>query len=298
MNTALIGVDWGTSNLRAWAFDGQGRVLAEASNDAGVSTVASGQFAGVLRALVGEWSDGTTPIILGGMVGSRQGWREAPYLPCPAQLSNLADQALRLEAGIGPGWIVPGLSCEASDGILDVMRGEEVQLAGANVADGTVLLPGTHSKWVRMSAGAACSVRTVMTGELFALLTRHSLLGRLMAPGGDDPDAFDLGVDRSLASPAISASLFSVRTEGLFQRIAPSSLSDYLSGLLIGAEVAAMTGDAREQVTIVATGKLASRYARALQRAGAPHPLIVPGDEASSLGLLRIARLILEKEPA
>jgi 2-dehydro-3-deoxygalactonokinase len=298
MSPALIGVDWGTSNLRAWAFDGQGRILAQAGNDAGISTVASGEFADVLRALVGTWSDGTTPVILGGMVGSRQGWREAPYLPCPAQLANLADQALRLETGIGPGWIVPGLSYEAPDGLLDVMRGEEVQLAGAGVTDGAVLLPGTHSKWAQMKAGAVCAFRTFMTGELFALLTRHSLLGRLMAPGADDPAAFDLGVDRALASPAISASLFSVRTEGLFERIAPSSLPDYLSGLLIGAEVAAMTGGAPDPVTIVATGKLASRYARALQRAGAPHPRIVPGDEASSLGLLRIARHILEKDPA
>jgi 2-dehydro-3-deoxygalactonokinase len=173
-----------------------------------------------------------------------------------------------------------------------------VQLAGAGVTDGTVLLPGTHSKWVRMSAGAACSFQTFMTGELFALLTRHSLLGRLMTPGGDDPAAFDLGVDRSLASPAISARLFSVRTEGLFDRIPPSSLPDYLSGLLIGAEIAAMRDETLDQVTIVAAGKLASRYARALQRAGAPHPLIVPGDEAASLGLLRIARIILGEEPA
>ena len=239
MNVSLIGIDWGTSNLRAWAFDAEGAVVATRKQGAGISAVHDGDYAGVLRQLIDAWTDGRVPILLGGMVGSRQGWHEAPYLACPAAPSGLAARALRFDTGLGPGWIVPGISCTDASGGHDVMRGEEVQLLGAGVLDGIVVLPGTHSKWVRMENGAIRQFRTFMTGELFALLRTHSLLGRLMADGPGDPGAFDRGVDRALADPALTALLFSVRTEGLFGLIEPHGLADYLSGLLIGAELAA-----------------------------------------------------------
>jgi 2-dehydro-3-deoxygalactonokinase len=294
MSPTLIGIDWGTSTRRGWAFGVDGAVLASGALPRGISTVADGGFAAVLRELAGAWTDGSVPIVLGGMIGSRQGWQEVPYLPCPASPDALAAGAQPIDTGIGPGWIVPGLSCQGPFGIADVMRGEEVQLLGAGIDAGVVLLPGTHGKWVRLEGGAATRFRTFMTGELFALLRTQSLLGRLMEPGGPDEAAFDAGVDRALDDPALTALLFSVRTEGLFGRIAPTALADYLSGLLIGAEVAAGLRDTGEVTAIIAEGTLAARYARALGRAGATVPRLVSGDEAASAGLLRIGRAIGE----
>jgi 2-dehydro-3-deoxygalactonokinase len=292
MTIALIGVDWGTSNLRAWAFDGEGAVIATCKQGAGISAVRDGDYAAVLRHLVDGWTDGSVPILLGGMIGSRQGWHEAPYLACPAAPSGLAARALRFDTGFGPGWIVPGVSCVDASGGHDVMRGEEVQLLGAGVRDGTVILPGTHSKWVGMEDGAICRFRTFMTGEIFALLRTHSLLGRLMEDGPGDPGAFDRGVERALADPALTALLFSVRTEGLFGHIEPHGLADYLSGLLIGAELAA--ADRAASTTIIGEGALVERYVRAMARAGFPPPQVVAGDEAAAAGLWRIGHDIVQ----
>ncbi len=253
-----------------------------------------GDYAGVLRDLIGGWTDGTVPILLGGMIGSRQGWHEAPYLTCPAAPSSLAARALRFDTGLGTGWIVPGVSCTDASGGHDVMRGEEMQLLGAGVLDGTVVLPGTHSKWVRMEDGAIRRFRTFMTGELFALLCTHSLLGRLMEDGQGDPGAFDRGVDRAFADPALTALLFSVRTEGLFGLIEPHGLADYLSGLLIGAELAA--ADHAASTTIIGEGALVERYVRAMARAGFAPAQVVAGDEAAAAGLWRIGQDIVQGE--
>ena len=292
MTISLIGVDWGTSNLRAWAFDGEGAIGATRKLASGISAVRDGDYARVLRDLIGPWTDGSVPILFGGMIGSRQGWHEAPYLACPAAPSSLAAGALRIDTGLGPGWIVPGVSCADASGGHDVMRGEEVQLLGAGVGDGIVVLPGTHSKWVSMADGAIHQFRTFMTGELFALLRTHSLLGRLMDDGPGDPGAFDRGVDRALTDLALTALLFSVRTEGLFGRIEPHALADYLSGLLIGAELAA--ADRTASTTIIGEGALVERYSRAMARAGFHPPRIVSGDEAAAAGLWRIGQDIVQ----
>ena len=201
MTLAFIGVDWGTTNLRAWAVDGNGELRAEAESAQGIGALSGDGFVDVLRALVGRWTDGRVPIVMGGMIGSRQGWREAPYLACPARVETLAAAALSFDTGLGPGWIVPGLSCQAQTGVTDVMRGEEVQLCGLERGDGLVVLPGTHSKWVEVRGGQIVRFRTFMTGELFALLKAHSILGRLMMPGDEDLDAFDTGVARAVADP-------------------------------------------------------------------------------------------------
>lgn len=292
MTISLIGIDWGTSNLRAWAFDADGHVRATHRRGAGISLVRDGDYAAVLLDLIGGWTDGRVPLLLGGMIGSRQGWHEAPYLECPASPSSLAARALRFDTGMGPGWIVPGVSCTDAAGGHDVMRGEEVQLLGAGVRDGAVVLPGTHSKWVRMEGGAIRHLRTFMTGELYALLKTHSLLGRMMEEGAGDLEAFDRGVDRALADPALTALLFSVRTEGLFGRIEPHALADYLSGLLIGAELAA--ADHSRSTTIIGEGALVERYARAMLRAGFASAQIVSGDDAASAGLWRIGQDIVQ----
>ncbi|MBU3077356.1 2-dehydro-3-deoxygalactonokinase [Sphingomonas quercus] len=294
MNAAMIGVDWGTSNMRGWAFDDAGEIVAQAARPSGINAVTDGDFAAVLREMVGGWTDGGTPIVMGGMIGSRQGWREAPYLPCPVRPEALAAAAMPIDTGTGPGWIVPGVSRVDAEGVADVMRGEEVQLLGAGIADGLVLLPGTHGKWVRIEGGAIITFRTFMTGELFALLKDRSLLGRLMAPGRTDWDAFDRGVDRALHDPALTALLFTVRTEGLSGRTAPEALADYLSGLLIGAEIAGGGGTPGERISVIATGKLAERYARALPHAGWPAPELIAGEAASIAGLRRVGQAILK----
>lgn len=295
MSIALIGVDWGTTNLRAWAFDASGGMIAARAGGLGISAVANGDFAGALRALLGDWADGGTCIVLGGMIGSRQGWHEVPYLSCPTTPDALAAGTVEIDTGIGRGWIVPGLSCLDSDGVADVMRGEEVQLLGADIADGLVVLPGTHSKWATVEGGEIRAFRTFMTGELFAVLRAHSLLGRLMTEpkgAGVDWAAFDRGVGRALDDRAITALLFGARTEGLFGRIAPEALPDYLSGLLIGAEVAAAPGTGG--VTIVGAPALAERYGRALGLSGRADNRIVDGDTAAARGLWRIGATIMK----
>lgn len=295
MTPAAIGVDWGTSNLRGWAFDADGGILAHATRPSGISAVIDGDFAAVLHDLVGGWTNGSVPIVLGGMIGSRQGWHEAPYLPCPASPHALAAKALQFDTGLGTGWIVPGLSWTSAAGVADVMRGEEVQLLGAGVDDGTVIMPGTHSKWVRLEAGRIQAFRTFMTGELFAILRSHSLLGRLMTDGPADQDAFDAGVDLGLADGAITALLFGVRTEGLFGRIAPHALADYLSGLLIGAELRAGAATARDDRIVIGDDRLTARYQRAFARAGMSPARIVPGDASAARGLWRLAKTIREQ---
>ncbi|AGH49661.1 MULTISPECIES: 2-dehydro-3-deoxygalactonokinase [Sphingomonas] len=294
--SGFIGVDWGTSNLRVWRFDEAGAVIGHRSGGKGIAAVTDGDFAGQLAPLIGDWADGATPIILGGMVGSRNGWLEVPYVACPADPAAIGGGAIPVETDLGPAWIVPGLSHLAPTGLHDVMRGEEVQIAGAGVMDGIVALPGTHSKWARLGGGTVLSFRTFMTGELFAVLKVHSLLGRLMVEGPADEAAFLAGVRRSLADPALSGLLFSVRTEGLFGGIPPEGLADYLSGLLIGAEVAQGMEDVSASVTIVATRALAGRYAVAVREAGAGAPAIIDGEAASANGLLALGRRILEND--
>jgi 2-dehydro-3-deoxygalactonokinase len=292
----MIGIDWGTTNLRGWAFDDSGAVIAARTGGQGISAIAHGDFAGALHALIQDWTDGSVPIVLGGMIGSRQGWREAPYIACPTTLAALAAGAMPIDTGIGSGWIVPGLSYIDAAGVADVMRGEEVQLLGAEMSDGIAVLPGTHSKWVTIAEDNILAFRTFMTGELFALLQTHSLLGRLMAtpvPGtGPDWAAFDKGVRRALVDPSLTALLFSVRTEGLFAHLTPEALPDYLSGLLIGAELAGVPK--KDAVTIVGAGPLATRYDRALTLAGCTGNRIIAGDDAAARGLWRIGATILE----
>ncbi len=250
----LIGLDWGTSSLRAYLFDGRGHVLAQRRAAQGILSVAPGGFRETFHAICHGWlDDATLPVIACGMVGSRQGWQEAPYAAAPAGFAALSRQLLRIDAAAGrPFAIVPGVSLLRADGTHDVMRGEETQVFGALDADAARapaqatdwVLPGTHSKWVQVRADEIVAFRTYLTGELYAVLSEHSILGRLFArgagPGAADPsDAFRDGVARAAADPAgLSALLFSVRAEGLFGRYDAQALPDYLSGLLIGAEIA------------------------------------------------------------
>ncbi len=270
----LIALDWGTSNLRATLLDDAGAALDHRSAPGGVMKVQDGRFAQALLALCGDWLDAyDCPVIASGMVGSRQGWKEAPYLDCPAGIDQAA--AALVTVPITPQrvlHIVPGLRCAEASGAWDVMRGEETQIWGARVAPGSCcVLPGTHSKWAWTGAqGEVVRFATYMTGELYGLLTQHGILGRLMVFGHERPEDFDTGVRAGLAGHSqASHAIFSARTAGLMGTIAPEGLPDYLSGILVGIEIAGATQAGQPaRVTLIGDDGLSQRYARALALAG------------------------------
>jgi len=268
-----IAVDWGTSNLRAWAMDAEGAPLASASSAAGMGGLAPEAFEPALLALVGGWlaPGRATEVVACGMVGARQGWIEAPYaaVPCaPGRAfvtAPTADPRLAVR-------VLGGLSQAAPP---DVMRGEETQIAGLIAAtprfDGIACLPGTHSKWAHVSAGEVVSFASFMTGELFALLARQSVLRHgVAAEGWSEPD-FAEAVEETLARPErLAARLFGIRAAGLLDGLAPERARARLSGLLIGAELAA----ARpywlgREVVLVGAPAAAAAYAAALGLCGA-----------------------------
>jgi len=274
---ALIALDWGTSNLRASLLDAGGSDIETRSAPGGVMAVQGGRFAEALLALCGDWIlRFDCPLVGSGMVGSRQGWKEAPYLACPAGLAEAARQLTTVTIDAATGrqlHIAPGLKCTDPAGLFDVMRGEETQIWGARLPDGTTcVLPGTHSKWAWLGgAGVIRTFRTFMTGELFGLLTQHGILGRLMVFGRHRPEDFVAGVRLGLQGhAALSHTVFAARTAGLMGRVAPEGLPDYLSGILIGGEIgaAAASLEASQRaagVVLIGDDDLCQRYALALE---------------------------------
>jgi 2-dehydro-3-deoxygalactonokinase len=270
----MIAVDWGTSSLRAYRLGEAGEIRARREAPAGIMTVAAGGFAAVLEAQLGDWID-DTPIVMSGMIGSRQGWLEVPYAACPAGTAEIARglTPIAWNAGRRRGWIAPGLSWRDAAGVPDVMRGEETQIIGALAdlpgADATICLPGTHSKWVSWRDGRIVAFATAMTGEVFAVLRRHSILGRLMSAteGGHDADAFAAGLRRAEEFGGLLHHLFGARTRGLFGEVAADALPSYLSGILIGHEIAALAPPAGVVHLIGAPG-LVALYREALAARG------------------------------
>lgn len=297
----MIAVDWGTSSFRAYRLDGTGAVREQRSAAAGLLSC-QGQFGAVLAQQLEGWDD---PLVLmAGMVGSRSGWREVPYVACPAGQDEIAAGLCELDAAALPGkrvFIVPGVSQHAADDDApDVMRGEETQLLGLldrlpGAGPHTVCLPGTHSKWVQVHERRIVGLRTAMTGELYALLRRHSLLAALMPPltppaadaDADDPDAFAQGVAASAAEGGLAHQLFGVRTRGLFGTLGPAQAPSYLSGLLIGHELRALRPASCTEVHLVGGAALRPRYERALRALGAVAQ--AHGEDLSAAGLFRVA---------
>ncbi len=276
---AWIAVDWGTSHLRAWLMDAQDRVIERRASEAGMGSLDRGQFAQALESLVGPFAG---PVIACGMVGSRQGWAEAPYATVPCAPPDVAT-ATR----VGQVHILPGVR-QAKPA--DVMRGEETQIAGFLAThqgfDGVVCLPGTHTKWVHVSAGEIVSFRTSMTGELFALLSRGSVL-RHSVDAQWDGSAFETAVADALARPeALAANLFNIRAMDLLEGAQPGVARARLSGLLVGVELAAMRpywlGQA---MALVGEGALTRIYGAALQAQGLA-PVTVDGDRMTLQGLI------------
>lgn len=288
-----IAVDWGTSHLRAWAM-GVAGPLAEAQSGDGMGSLRREGFEPALLRLAGGWLDGVAPdspqvpVVMCGMVGSRQGWAEAPYrpLPCtPLAPRGLAPAPAR-DPRIRP-LIVPGLSQARP---ADVMRGEETQIAGTLVLrpgfEGVVCLPGTHCKWAHVSAGEVVSFQTFMTGEMFALLAQQSVLRHGIASEGWDEHAFLAAVSEAIARPErLAARLFSLRAEGLLTGLDPVAARSRLSGLLIGAELAgARPYWLGQRVVIVGAGPLSQAYHRALAAQGVEADML-EGRAATLAGL-------------
>ncbi len=291
MSPRLVALDWGTSSLRAWLLGDDGAPLAEKSAPLGILKVPNGDFAAAFRATCGEWLTHALPAIASGMIGSRQGWVEAPYAACPAGFEAITRGLAWVEAGGARLAIVPGVRCVDASGVPDVMRGEETQVFGAlDAAHGVFVLPGTHSKWVMVAGGRIEAFATYMTGELFAVLREHSILGRLMSvDAAHAPAAFRRGWEATLSGEdALLHRLFGTRTLGLFGRLAPEEAPSYLSGLLIGDEVrAAARGLAGSTVTVIGDPVLCERYREALAGGGIGARIAAP--DAARSGLWRVA---------
>jgi 2-dehydro-3-deoxygalactonokinase len=242
---ACILADWGTTNLRAWAVRPDRTIDGPRTSPMGLLAVQNGRFSEALSEVCGDWLAGSNsvPVVMCGMVGSKLGWKEVPYLPTPVALADLGRHLRAVEAPFsGTVAIVPGVMMDHRTQP-EVMRGEESQILGAmqtlGVRNGAFLLPGTHSKWALIDDGKLISFRTYMTGEVFGFIRRSGTLSQLMEGDAHDDAAFQRGVRfaRSTDAGNLLHALFSVRTLGLLGRVSREGLASYLSGLLIGAEL-------------------------------------------------------------
>lgn len=284
----MIAVDWGTTSFRAYRLRGRA-VLDRLALPLGILNVTEGRFEGALQDAVSPWlADGERRILMSGMIGSRQGWIEAPYLPCPAATADLAAALIRVPFGTAEVLLAPGLTATDPAGVPEVMRGEEVQIVGALSSasgDTTVCLPGSHSKWAHVAGGRIERFSTHLTGEAFAALRSHTILGRLMqADAPHDAEAFDRGVLRSADPGGLLHHLFGVRTLGLFAQLPEAAAASYLSGLLIGHEIrAAAPGP---HVLLIGAGALCELYSRAIALCGGSATLAEADAAAQGLALI------------
>src|SRR5450631_2433821 len=297
----LIGLDWGTSRLRAYLFDAGGAVRAVKDRPWGVLATPGGGFARAYHEIAAEWrgSHGDIAAIASGMIGSTEGWIGAPYCACPAGSVELAAAVVTANTDDGALHVIPGV--EQRGAAPDVMRGEETQVAGALAlsaalgANSTLVLPGTHAKWVGVRAGRIVGFTTYLTGELFALLSQHSILGRpartaaLPAARGVMWDAFERGVRTARESGArgIAPLLFRTRSLVLQEALRADESLDFLSGLLIGDEVRSALIAPASALALIGEPALCARYRRALEAFDVAAPVV---DGAAPAGLWEIAR--------
>lgn len=283
---AFIAIDWGTTNRRAYAITADGAVIETVRDDRGVLAVPREAFArevAEIRARLGD-----LPVLCAGMVGSTRGWVDVPYRACPAGLPALAEGLVWVEPGRTA--IVPGLSVNA-EGRGDVMRGEEVQLLGAVAAglapaDALLCQPGTHCKWARVHGGSVTDFRTAMTGEMFALLKGHSLLGDFLKGAVVDGPAFREGLALAQESRLLS-NLFGERAAVVLGRRGVDEVAARVSGLLIGTDVCEQGLAAEEEVHILADAALGELYAAAMTAAGGK-PLLLDSHAAFAAGITAI----------
>jgi 2-dehydro-3-deoxygalactonokinase len=300
MPPALIAVDWGSSSFRAYLMSVGGEVLDETASGDGIASVAAGAYPATLERLIGRWLDANSsaPVIASGMVGSRHGWCEAPYIRCPAGPDDVAQRLMTVEADGRRVFLTPGLSTEDEAGSPDVMRGEEMEIFGvADAGARLIVLPGSHSKWAKVEGGRVAAFKTFVTGELFAALRDHTVAGAFAkaAPAKPPGEAFALGVERGAAASSGRAKagllglLFGARALPLMGALDQDDAGEYLSGLLIGAEIC----EARrlypgEEPHIAGAEALVKRYLAAFEALGVAARAAPP--RAAARGLFRIAR--------
>lgn len=303
----LLALDWGTSSLRAFLL-ADGQILDTRNSAHGIQHLPEPGIAGfeaAFQQIAGDWLRQWPhlPIVASGMVGSAQGWREAPYVRCPANVQDLASQSVTVPSGIGPDILIaPGVLFDDPDQLPDVMRGEEIQIAGALqqnphwAARCCIVLPGTHSKWVQIENGKIIRFATYLTGELFAVLKKHSILGRLIpetpATGTEkNVEAFELGLAaaRDSGPGDFPHQIFATRTLGLTGRLPHAALADYLSGLLIGHELVSGLKHAEPNTPLILIGDpaLCQRYVLSLDYLG--HSDCTVLDNTAPAGLWNLA---------
>ncbi|MSP53578.1 MAG: 2-dehydro-3-deoxygalactonokinase [Gammaproteobacteria bacterium] len=298
----FIAVDWGSSNFRAYVVDELGRVGQRTKAHQGIARVKDESFPKTTRRLLGKWFNKypETPVIMSGMIGSRQGWQEVAYVSCPATIGSIAAGTEKIvnhtfERDI---YIVPGLKLARGNDDFDIMRGEEIQAFGAlqelPPADRHLIcLPGTHTKWVEIRNGEIVNFKTFVTGEIFSLLARYSVLSSNMDGVTYYPEVFAKGLKMAMQSDDLLGDIFKVRIQALLGKLRPPEVSSYLSALLIGAEIKSaqkMFGDIKN-IAVVAAPWLIEMYEQCL----APLNITVTGiktDQASVNGLLQIFKLL------
>lgn len=271
----LIAVDWGTTNFRAYLIDEYGLCIDSLSNNEGV-LFSQGQFEATLQKHIGHWlnDNGSTTVILFGMVGSQVGWIETPYIKCPVEINSYGKHCLQLASfNQGSCWLVPGVKWVSDARNIDVMRGEELQVIGAYLLDksndnGLFCCPGTHNKWVSVNNGQINNIVTAMTGEIYSLLGKYSILAHSVDENAAwNEEAFTAGLKYSQNTGGILNHLFSVRTSYITGKHSQNEGSAYLSGLLIGHEIQSIiTPDYVENtdITIIGSSQLCRAYSIAL----------------------------------
>ncbi|MGL4810435.1 MAG: 2-dehydro-3-deoxygalactonokinase [Beijerinckiaceae bacterium] len=288
-------IDWGTSSFRAYRFDDTGAMIAQHRADAGIATVNHGAFEAVLTREIGAWLGEGADLYFSGMITSRNGWVETPYAPVPATLADLSRHAVEKTAPDGERMkFLPGVA--VTKPAPDVMRGEEIQVFGTIGPDetATVVLPGTHSKWVQAERGAIAGFRTFLTGELFAVLKAHTIVGRLI-PTGDQPfdeAAFLAGVEAARRPDTLGLlnDVFTTRAGALLGAFGVETIADRLSGMLIGAEIrAGLTMHRGGRLVLVGEEALTQRYALAFSLFGQSADIGPP--HAAVAGFRRLAAL-------
>jgi 2-dehydro-3-deoxygalactonokinase len=272
MTRPFIALDWGTTSFRAYHVNAKGEITDQTSAPEGIMAVKDAKFEDVLEHHIGAWDKGL-PVVASGMITSRQGWVECAYVDCPAGADELAKNIRLHKTTSGRNiHFITGLHHNSPSITHDVLRGEETQVIGSLKNGAThFVTPGTHSKIIDVIENKITSFATYMTGETFGLYRNHSILGRLMANDSQDEMAFKHGVEKALEDPAgILHLLFSVRSLGLFNEIKPESLSSYLSGLLIGQEMAHATRhhDKSAAYQVLGSASVGNNYVTALNMAG------------------------------
>jgi len=300
---AYVAVDWGTSSFRLWLVDRSGQILAERRSGEGMLAAAKTGFPAVLRShLAAVETPDHLPVLICGMAGAKTGWVEAGYVDTPAPLAAILEQAARVPGEARDIRILPGIA-QRDAAAPDVMRGEETQLLGAlgleAAGEAMVCMPGTHSKWVRVKDGTVAGFSTFMTGELFSVVSRETILSLAVANAEDAEDvaSFSAAVKAAFEAPAFAANLlFGARARQLLFGGTPAAARETLSGTLIGVELAAGLSGAvpKAGITLVASGRLAALYRLAFDTLAVTVQQ-VEADEAVRRGLSMAAAAIWTK---